>query len=270
MYDDLREAQRKQPWVFGTLMICTLGLFLLIQSGYIGMIFMDFDDEAEEIRNPNLEYFKLTPEIMISIRTATDTNESGTTVWHSGRILSQYLKRLGTKKSDPLKPLSGQSVVDLGSGTGIVGLSAAALGADAYLTDVEAVVNEGTLAQNVQRNSSVRNGSCSVYVLDWNDSLVDSCPANFGLPLPESIDLVTGADITYHRNAIKPLVSTISKLGPRKVLIALERRDPLVIEEFLQRLKDEGYDAKKVRGKDLEPTAENVEVWSFKNKSKKQ
>jgi hypothetical protein len=79
------------------------------------------------------------------------------------------------------KMLTSYAVLELGSGTGLVGIAAAAVwGLDVTLTDLEDV--KDNLGFNIQENSDkvveVRGGHVTAEVLNWNhpDEALASCP----------------------------------------------------------------------------------------------
>lgn len=83
---------------------------------------------------------------------------TGLTVWDGSVVLAKYLE--ATHKS-----LQGKRVVELGAGTGIVGVTAAMLGADTYLTDLAYCLPN--LASVVDRNRPGLKGTATVLELDW-------------------------------------------------------------------------------------------------------
>ena len=112
--------------------------------------------------------------------------------------------------------LDGLSILELGSGCGIVGLQLADLcpNSDVLLTDLPDAMD--VLNYNVERVQSVsRMGQSSTVVLDWDT------------PLPERVakqhfDLVILSDCTYNSDSIPGLVSTLS-------LIARTSLDALIV-----------------------------------------
>ncbi|KAF5370036.1 hypothetical protein D9758_001342 [Tetrapyrgos nigripes] len=96
---------------------------------------------------------------LISVTLLVDaTPGCGGIVWPAGQILSNYLVRKGCDH------LEGKNVLELGSGTGLVGLVAASLGAKGvWITD------QKPLLDIMQQNVSVNNlhSSCIVSELDW-------------------------------------------------------------------------------------------------------
>lgn len=115
----------------------------------------------------------------------------------------------------------GKRVLELGCGTGIVGITAACLGARAILTDTAAVVQHAQ--QIVERNVSYINigqGSAECALLDWETS------HNSSIVL-KPCDVIVGADLIYAAKDIAPLVKTIGNVRrhSRDVLIVLGHKE---------------------------------------------
>ena len=116
-----------------------------------------------------------------------DSRGTGTMIWECGIVLAKYLER--RCKAAGGAWLSGKRVLELGSGTGVAGLAAAALGARVTLTDLPAVVP--LLQLNARRNGEAigaKGGETEVAELDWARG-VESVDTSW--------DLVIGADLLY-------------------------------------------------------------------------
>ncbi|KAF7792122.1 hypothetical protein EIP86_003152 [Pleurotus ostreatoroseus] len=106
----------------------------------------------------------------VAIRLAVDASPGcGGIAWPAGQVLSSYIARRGS--------LKGKSVLELGSGTGLVGLVAAALGANVVITD------------------------------QAGEALPRSLPR---------FDLVLAADCVYFEPAFPLLVQTLEELADRQ------------------------------------------------------
>ncbi|KAJ3484442.1 hypothetical protein NLI96_g5642 [Meripilus lineatus] len=69
----------------------------------------------------------------LTIKLAIDASPGcGGVAWPAGEVLSRYIARRGS--------LSGKTILELGSGTGLVGLVAGMLGAHVWITDQAFVV----------------------------------------------------------------------------------------------------------------------------------
>ncbi|EPS95878.1 hypothetical protein FOMPIDRAFT_1032670 [Fomitopsis schrenkii] len=155
----------------------------------------------------------------IIIRLAVDASPGcGGTAWPAGEVLSRYIARRGS--------LEGQTVLELGSGTGLVGLVAGKLGAEVWITD------QAPLLLIMRRNVEMNDLSSRVHVteLDW------------GSPIPRDIpppSLILAADCVYFEPAFPLLVKTLADLVPRSEKIDDQRRreHPEVLFCFKKRRK---------------------------------
>jgi len=98
-------------------------------------------------------------------------------------------------------------VVELGSGTGLVGLIAAKLGASkVWITDQQPLL--GIMQQNLSMNSLQYN--CVVTELDWGTSIPTTIPPP---------DVILAADCVYFEPAFPLLVNTLDALATAGTLI---------------------------------------------------
>lgn len=205
------------------------------------------DSTGPSPRSPSLP--KLAPPYLcrrfavLVVLTRLPCCPAGRTVWLGAQVLSVYLHDL-LATSSSLSSRSTQRAIDLGSGTGLVALSLAALGYHTLATDLPALV-DGVLGTNCASSaaSSLPGPLCAA-PLDWfEDAEALSFP-----PAPHAppFDLVTSADTVYDPSLCAPLLRTIAHLSllgrhsiPAPVFLALERRDPLLVEAFLAAARDE-------------------------------
>ncbi|KAG7238542.1 hypothetical protein INR49_030815 [Caranx melampygus] len=135
----------------------------------------------------------------------------GCVVWDAAIVLAKYLE---TKQFyDPSKGVNvwaGRSVVELGAGTGVVGLMAATLGAQVAVTDLEEL--QTLLKVNIHENQAlISSGSITAKVLKWGNDVSEF------LPLPHYILM---ADCIYYEQSIVPLVECLKMLsGPETCII---------------------------------------------------
>ncbi|XP_060031059.1 protein N-lysine methyltransferase METTL21D isoform X2 [Erinaceus europaeus] len=87
----------------------------------------------------------------------------GCVVWDAAIVLSKYLETPGFS-CDGVHVLSRRSVLELGSGTGAVGLMAATLGADVVVTDLEEL--QDLLKMNIDMNKHLVTGSIQAKSLE--------------------------------------------------------------------------------------------------------
>ncbi|KAJ7638533.1 putative methyltransferase-domain-containing protein [Roridomyces roridus] len=117
----------------------------------------------------------------------------GGRAWPAGEVLAQYLVKQGPNS------LQGKNVLELGSGTGLVGLVAARLGGTVWLTDQAPLLN--IMRENVALNDL--SSLCTVAELNWGEAIPTE------IPQPEVILL---ADCVYFEPAFPLLVQTLCDL----------------------------------------------------------
>ncbi|OCH95857.1 hypothetical protein OBBRIDRAFT_822511 [Obba rivulosa] len=128
----------------------------------------------------------------VVIKLAVDASPGcGGVAWPAGEVLSRYIARRG--------PLKGKCILELGSGTGLVGLVAGFLGAQAWITDQAPLLD--IMARNVAMNAL--ESSVFVKELNWGEPIPDD------LPRP---DIILAADCVYFEPAFPLLVKTLADL----------------------------------------------------------
>lgn len=134
------------------------------------------------------------------VRIKQRRNHLGGVVWRCsqlmGTLLCQYYRTL----------LRGKRIVELGSGSGLLGIVAALLGGDVVLTDVPELVP--LLEDNVVVNQEAINthgGHVRCVPLEWSCSLPPE--------LQDGADFVLCSDCIYNNvSSYVPLLRTLSKL----------------------------------------------------------
>ncbi|KDQ06252.1 hypothetical protein BOTBODRAFT_60705 [Botryobasidium botryosum FD-172 SS1] len=131
----------------------------------------------------------------------------GGVTWPAGEVLSQYIIRRGS--------LRNKTVVELGSGTGLVGLVAGLLEANVCITDQQQLLD--LMLVNVALNNLSHN--VTALELNWGEPLP--------LDLPAQPDLILAADCVYFEPAFPLLVQTLSYLctsSTTEVLFCYKKR----------------------------------------------
>lgn len=189
-------------------------------------------------------------------------DDLGLKTWAASYLLA---KRLHTCTIP--SPCDGQrlQVLELGSGTGLVGLAMAGLGADVVLTDLPSI--HANLARNAESNSATiisNGGSTRTGVLDWTKpGICELIPAVADSKQNETIDykfpLILAADSLYSPEHPHMLVDTIKLWlvgdSNARVIVEFPYRDAYLpeIKTFKDRMtelglrileegEEEGYD----------------------------
>lgn len=141
------------------------------------------------------------------LRLAQDWKKLGVAavVWDAAVVMCMYLE-LGKVE------LNGKLAIELGAGTGLVGIVAALLGAEVTITDREPALD--FLSANVKANLPTdRQRSVVVSELTWGKGL-ERYPAG-------RFDLVLGADIVYLEDTFVPLLQTLEHLCSDTTVVLL-------------------------------------------------
>ncbi|KAL4442975.1 hypothetical protein ABPG77_008466 [Micractinium sp. CCAP 211/92] len=141
-------------------------------------------------------------------------NEAGAVVWDAALVLSHYI-------AVHQELVRGRRVLELGSGPGAVGCTAAALGASTVaVTDLQPVV--ALAARNIQANGL--------------SHIASAVPLPWGQPLPppeqlpgQPFDLVLASDVLYFADALPLFISTLSEVfsaNPEALLVLCNEHRP--------------------------------------------
>ncbi|XP_045514669.1 protein N-lysine methyltransferase METTL21D-like [Pieris brassicae] len=124
-------------------------------------------------------------------------------VWDASLVLAKYLETMCFHKPDFL---SGVRVLELGSGLGVVGLTAATLGAQVTLTDLPEALPllRLNIAENKSKIASM-GGYSIAESLVWGDKNSDIHKQDF--------DMILLADCIYYEDAVDTLIETLKSLN---------------------------------------------------------
>uniref|UniRef100_A0A667Y1J5 Valosin containing protein lysine (K) methyltransferase n=1 Tax=Myripristis murdjan TaxID=586833 RepID=A0A667Y1J5_9TELE len=113
----------------------------------------------------------------------------GCVVWDAAIVLAKYLEtKQFYEPAAGVNAWAGRGVLELGAGTGAVGLMAATLGAHVIVTDLEDL--QTLLKVNIQENQAlITSGSITAKVLKWFCTLIESI-----MPLVESLKQLAGPE----------------------------------------------------------------------------
>ncbi|XP_062888150.1 EEF1A lysine methyltransferase 3-like [Mobula hypostoma] len=123
-------------------------------------------------------------------------------VWEPGLVLCRYFEQENIN-------FTGKKMIELGSGTGIVGILAALLGGDVTLTDMRYVLKqiEHNVSANIPLSSRHRSKiSALVWGTDQNN-------------YPSDFDVILGSDIVYNPTNFPHLLQTLLHLCNEKTIV---------------------------------------------------
>ncbi|XP_067847068.1 EEF1A lysine methyltransferase 3-like [Heptranchias perlo] len=125
-------------------------------------------------------------------------------IWEAALVLCQYFEHEKINFSE-------RKVIELGSGTGIVGILAVLLGGDVTMTDQENALNqiEHNVSTNIPSASRHRSKVCA---LSWGKD---------HRKFPTDYDFILGSDIVYTSSTYPALLETLLYLANESTIIYL-------------------------------------------------
>ncbi|XP_015606631.1 protein-lysine methyltransferase METTL21D [Cephus cinctus] len=141
-------------------------------------------------------------------------------VWDAALVLAKYLDISCQKNKFGSEWLRGKKILELGAGIGCVGMTAACLGGEVVMTDLQEALP--ILRKNIEKNKKhweTVGGSAEGQVLAWNKNAhLDFIP-----------DIILLADCVYYEESILPLLDTLENfcntIKDTYILLSQEERD---------------------------------------------
>jgi len=191
----------------------------------------------------------------------TVAGATGFTVWEGSWVFLNLLKTTSLGKE-----IISKRIVELGSGTGITGLSMAALGSHVLMTDLPAVTNS-ILTINFNKNSvplavdnaiywkhsklvGNKEGSAAILALDWSQPIQNQIKDQDIL----LCDYVVAVDTVWLTDLLEPFVRTMSSIleSPRNPIGILSFKDRYSgtdtftpVENVRRQFENRGFDIEK-------------------------
>lgn len=166
-----------------------------------------------------------------------EVSEENAVVWDASIVLARYLIQQCQKYPDFLK---GKNVLEIGSGLGLCGMTAAVLGAKLVLmTDLKDAVP--LLEYNVEQNKGKFDKTTNIQVLEFTWSKEEAEK----LMQDKTYDYVLMSDCIYYEESLEPLIDTLNVLTDSKksiILLAQELRESQrqidLFKTFIKKTRD--------------------------------
>jgi len=164
----------------------------------------------------------------------TKIGSVGSWCWESAICLAEYCY------DHMFQQFKNKRIVEIGSGTGIVGLQLCALGGNVTLTDREEYLE--LINYNIKKNENVLTGTAQAKTLFWGDDLNED-DKDF-----QNLDFVIVANCVYHSIELEELIKTICNLCPENsstcLLCCYELRNDGIhklVNEFHEKLIEKKF-----------------------------
>lgn len=126
--------------------------------------------------------------------------------------------------------LKGRRAVELGTGTGLIGVTAACLGAHVTVTDVTYILDATTRVNVAQHAAAVSAAGGSVTVAEhrWGDAV--------GPALDAPYDFILASEVVFDESLYEPLLASFTALAGDKtvVLFAARYRGGCSLDTFME------------------------------------
>ncbi|XP_071810869.1 protein N-lysine methyltransferase METTL21D-like [Apostichopus japonicus] len=199
--------------------------------------------------------------IVIKQKTVGDV---GCVVWDAALVLLHYFQ---TKHfAETFGSLEDQRVVELGSGTGVVGIVAGIQKAQVTITDMEEFIS--LMEENITRNKQLLDGNVRAQTYKWGS---DHRP----LGIPPHPRLVVFSDCIYYTEAVQPLVKALQDLCDQStdVICSYEERtlgaNGTSLTNFME-LIGKDFEVTEIAFEDMDPVfrSEDIHILHMKKRPK--
>ena len=154
---------------------------------------MTYFNRSVEVKNVELDIFQQY------------VGDVGGVVWDAALVMCAFLERLDSKRPGHLE---GARVIELGAGTGLVGLAAAVLGAHAFVSDVAEFMP--LMTKNIAENCKVlKGGRVEALEIDWRQFCQEEDAENalevdpiLRARLVEKFDYILISDCIYYERLL--------------------------------------------------------------------
>ncbi|KAJ2438679.1 Protein-lysine N-methyltransferase efm6 [Coemansia sp. RSA 2424] len=212
-----------------------------------------------------MEYIEYTLEISRSspVRVLQDSTGAtrcgvGSTVWDSALVMAKYLDHQ-TKLGN--LDLSQKTVLELGSGTGLVGIAVGRLhpSCQVILTDKQELLP--LLGRNIELNSAA--GNTRAQCLDWRASINS---------VVEAVDLIIVSDGIFDKSLHEPLAETLARLARAgsknvSVLLGYESRVFADEAEFIA-MWSKHFSFRDIKPSEQDPVVQSEDIFLFEGRLK--
>jgi len=178
------------------------------------------------------------------------SGELGGTVWDAALVLAKYFENTTVFPPGYFK---GKRILELGSGTGLIGIVLALLGANVIVTDQQPLLK--LMNHNILRNEIEKRATAEV--LNWGE---EDQHVNSPFDVIVACDVIANCYSETYDKFLKTLASTSNK--NTLIIMAYEKRDQRELE-FFKKLKV-NFTYKKVPNSELDSHWQSDDIGIFR------
>ncbi|CAI5727416.1 unnamed protein product [Peronospora destructor] len=174
-------------------------------------------------------------------------------IWTSGELLAAHLE---LQREYYRSIFDGACIVELGSGTGYLGLMIAACFKPVHVCLTDLPTHIHGLCRNVKRNAKAVRSGVQVHVLElsWGSleqemSLMEVFAATddgTNNHRAAQVDVILGTDVAYQQELYGPLLDTMNRLATPRTLILLGLNRADTEFTFFHQLERDGFEYYKI------------------------
>jgi len=151
---------------------------------------------------------------------------TGAIVWDNAWLMIRHLEGMGRRN------MHKKTMVDLGCGTGVVGICAGVLGANVLLTDMDHALDlpRRNQARNLQAIKA-GGGKVESAVHVWGSDVAPLLASLGGKQAQQPVDFVVACEVVYQPESYPSLVKSISDLSGPKTVVR-DRENPKQLDDL--------------------------------------
>ena len=205
-------------------------------SLYLKRLFKPYKDEEEVVmiycklccQVSQYTHYMNNMHVIVESNNLSITNQTtGLSTWSGSSFMLDFIQTLDIKE---------YTIIELGCGTGLLGIGCLNLASKVIFTDYNAEVLKNCASNIVLNKNSVKNENYQIGILDFT---LLNCLEDCFFKLDSSPNMVVMADICYDQSVISDLVNTINIFTSHEipVYMGFTLRNQETFELFVQASK---------------------------------
>ncbi|XP_014671323.1 PREDICTED: protein-lysine methyltransferase METTL21D-like [Priapulus caudatus] len=190
-----------------------------------------------------------------------EEGDVGSVVWDAALVLVKYLEkqtRSDSLNGDKTSLLAGKNILELGSGTGVVGIEAACH-QDTCVTITDLATFVPLMQCNIKRNCHLFRGQIRARELQWGCDVSQFDP----------VDVLLLADCVYYRASIDQLLQTVCELADENTVVYCAYEDREIgnkteLQEYFRAGMEKVFNMTKLPSSEMDPVFRSDDIHILK------